>query len=96
MVFTERYQICHDQPCAWAYSGGTNWAPVYAYTDFGKFQPQPPQDRCNPDLAQSQHAGVINVGMGDGSVRAISNNISQRTWYEACTPAGGEVLGSDF
>jgi hypothetical protein len=39
----------------------------------------------------------IQVGMGDGSVRAINGKkISFETWKVAITPAGGEVLGADF
>jgi hypothetical protein len=34
--------------------------------------------------------------MGDGSVRSVSGSISLRTWNAALSPAGGEVLGSDW
>jgi prepilin-type N-terminal cleavage/methylation domain-containing protein/prepilin-type processing-associated H-X9-DG protein len=46
--------------------------------------------------AVSPHTGGINVGMGDGSVRLISQGISPTTWYAACTPSSGEVLGPDW
>jgi prepilin-type N-terminal cleavage/methylation domain-containing protein/prepilin-type processing-associated H-X9-DG protein len=46
--------------------------------------------------ATSPHTGGINVGLGDGSVRFVSGSISGATWLAACTPAGGEVLGSDW
>jgi prepilin-type N-terminal cleavage/methylation domain-containing protein len=46
--------------------------------------------------AVSPHAGGIVVGMGDGSVRLVSDGISQGTWFAACTPAAGDVLGSDW
>jgi prepilin-type N-terminal cleavage/methylation domain-containing protein/prepilin-type processing-associated H-X9-DG protein len=46
--------------------------------------------------ATSPHTGGINVGMGDGSVRFVAQGISGTTWYHACTPQGGEVLGSDW
>jgi hypothetical protein len=36
------------------------------------------------------------VGLADGSVRAISSGVGQGTFYNACTPAGGEVLTSDW
>jgi hypothetical protein len=36
------------------------------------------------------------AGMGDGSVRLIAPSISGTTWWSACTPAGNEVLGSDW
>jgi prepilin-type processing-associated H-X9-DG protein len=46
--------------------------------------------------AQSPHTGVINVLLGDGSVRVVQQGISGLTWWQACTPAGGEVLGGDW
>ena len=46
--------------------------------------------------AVSPHTGVINVGMADGSVRTLSSGVSGTTFYQACTPGGGEVLGSDW
>jgi prepilin-type processing-associated H-X9-DG protein len=46
--------------------------------------------------ATSPHTGGINVGMGDGSVRTLGQGISGQTFYNAVTPAGGEVLGPDW
>jgi prepilin-type N-terminal cleavage/methylation domain-containing protein/prepilin-type processing-associated H-X9-DG protein len=47
-------------------------------------------------MAESAHTGGMNVGLGDGSVRFIANNISGATWWAAVTPQGGEVLGPDW
>jgi prepilin-type N-terminal cleavage/methylation domain-containing protein/prepilin-type processing-associated H-X9-DG protein len=46
--------------------------------------------------AVSPHTGGINVGMGDGSVRFVSGSVSGKTFFAACTPSSGEVLGSDW
>ncbi|MFL5241215.1 MAG: DUF1559 domain-containing protein [Gemmataceae bacterium] len=46
-------------------------------------------------MATSPHPS-INVGMGDGSVRNVSATITGVTWWAAVTPAGGEVLQSDW
>jgi prepilin-type N-terminal cleavage/methylation domain-containing protein/prepilin-type processing-associated H-X9-DG protein len=46
--------------------------------------------------ATSPHTGGINCGMGDGSVRFTSQGISGNTWFFACTPANGDLLGSDW
>jgi prepilin-type N-terminal cleavage/methylation domain-containing protein/prepilin-type processing-associated H-X9-DG protein len=46
--------------------------------------------------AVSPHTGGINVGMGDGSVRFVSQGVSSATWFAACTPAAGDLLGSDW
>jgi prepilin-type N-terminal cleavage/methylation domain-containing protein/prepilin-type processing-associated H-X9-DG protein len=47
-------------------------------------------------VATSPHTGGINVGMGDGSVRLVTQGISGVTWWYAITPAFGEVLGPDW
>jgi len=52
--------------------------------------------KCNPMMTQQIHAGVIEVALGDGSVRAVSSTISGATWWAAITPKGGEALGSDW
>jgi hypothetical protein len=47
-------------------------------------------------LPQTPHAGGMLVALGDGSVRSVAPSISQYTFWSAVTPAGGEVLGSDW
>jgi prepilin-type processing-associated H-X9-DG protein len=44
----------------------------------------------------SPHTGGIQVGMGDGSVRLVSQGVSAFTWGAAITPAAGDVLGNDW
>ena len=44
----------------------------------------------------SFHSGGMNVCLGDGSVRFLTASLSGTTWWAACTPNGGEVLGSDW
>jgi prepilin-type N-terminal cleavage/methylation domain-containing protein/prepilin-type processing-associated H-X9-DG protein len=46
--------------------------------------------------AVSPHTGGINVALGDGSVRFLSQGISNTTFFNATTPNGGEVLGNDW
>jgi prepilin-type processing-associated H-X9-DG protein len=46
--------------------------------------------------ATSPHTGGINVGMGDGSVRLVTASVSGTTWFAACTPNYGDILGSDW
>ncbi len=60
------------------------------------FQVQPTQGSCDPSRASSAHTGGMNVGLADGSVRFLSAGMSGTTWWAAVTPAGGEVLGSDW
>jgi prepilin-type N-terminal cleavage/methylation domain-containing protein/prepilin-type processing-associated H-X9-DG protein len=42
--------------------------------------------------ARSRHVGGVNVVMGDGSVRFISDNIPLATWQALSTMNGGEVI----
>jgi prepilin-type N-terminal cleavage/methylation domain-containing protein/prepilin-type processing-associated H-X9-DG protein len=42
--------------------------------------------------ASSRHAGGINVGMLDGSVRFVKSTINTTTWWALSTMGGGEVL----
>jgi prepilin-type N-terminal cleavage/methylation domain-containing protein len=96
LFFAERYQVCNHTPCAWAYSGESEWAPMFAYSSVAEFQAQPAQAQCNPALAQGIHSGGIQVGLGDGSVRFVGNSITPLTWYCACNPNDGMNLGSDW
>jgi prepilin-type N-terminal cleavage/methylation domain-containing protein len=77
---------------------GTAWLQGTA----SKFQVRPanplataPLGQCDKRLASTMHQ-VMQVGMADGSVRAINGNISTTTWAAALTPGGGEVLGTDW
>jgi prepilin-type processing-associated H-X9-DG protein len=44
----------------------------------------------------SFHPQTMNVAMGDGSVRTIGSSMSADTWWKACNPTDGSVLGSDW
>ena len=66
------------------------------------FQIAAPGIACDPALAQSPHAGGINVSMGDGSCRFITSNVSAATWSALVTPypirgqARSDVPGDDW
>jgi prepilin-type N-terminal cleavage/methylation domain-containing protein len=42
------------------------------------------------------HVGGVNVGLGDGSTRFLSQGVSGATWFYACVPNDGFVLGPDW
>jgi prepilin-type N-terminal cleavage/methylation domain-containing protein len=88
----------------WAY-GRTSWPewnPVFAAQITGtasKFQVNPTtgtNGTCDPRLASAPRSAGILVGLGDGSGRFVSAGVSPGTWWSACTPDGGEVLGNDW
>jgi prepilin-type N-terminal cleavage/methylation domain-containing protein len=44
----------------------------------------------------SPHTAGINVAMGDASTRLVPMAVSANTWFAACTPSAGDVLGDDW
>jgi prepilin-type N-terminal cleavage/methylation domain-containing protein len=89
----------------WAYgrTAWKEWNPVFAYQITGpasKFQVQPIYNgsnaNCDPRYASAPRAAGILVGLGDGSVRLVASGVSPSTWWAACTPSSGEVLGNDW
>jgi prepilin-type N-terminal cleavage/methylation domain-containing protein len=60
------------------------------------FQVRPAQGNCDASRASTPHIGGMQVTLVDGSVRTLSAGMSGTTWWAACTPASGEVLGNDW
>jgi prepilin-type N-terminal cleavage/methylation domain-containing protein len=60
------------------------------------FQIAPAVNACDWFVAQSAHSGTLLAGLGDGSVRAVSAGVSERTWINAGNPKDGNVLGADW
>jgi hypothetical protein len=69
--------------------------PFYSYGTV-TFQVNPAPAACTYQVLQSGHTAVMQVAMGDGSVRGVSPSISLTTWVNACTPNDGNPLGSDW
>jgi prepilin-type N-terminal cleavage/methylation domain-containing protein len=51
---------------------------------------------CDPTTASSGHTGVVQILMGDGSIRGVSASVTQKTWNAVLTPASQDVIGSDW
>jgi prepilin-type N-terminal cleavage/methylation domain-containing protein len=103
----EKRAKCYQTGTLWGHGEwNPDWEPRFnTYKQRGQgptFQVQPPlpsagnANQCNPDMPSSSHTAGMNILLMDGSVRFIGQNISPATWWAACTPAGGEVLGSDW
>lgn len=58
-------------------------------------RPMPFQGNCDPMRAATPHE-AMSTCMADASVRSISSSISPNTWWYACTPSGGDQVGSDW
>jgi prepilin-type N-terminal cleavage/methylation domain-containing protein len=55
-----------------------------------------PQNLSMNMPASSGHTNGVNLVLGDGSVRYVSNGVSVESWRAVGTRNGGEVVGSDF
>jgi prepilin-type N-terminal cleavage/methylation domain-containing protein len=60
------------------------------------FQVRPVQGNCDASRASTAHVGGIQVTLADASVRTLSSGMSGTTWWAACTPASGDLLGPDW
>lgn len=96
MLFTEKYARCGSGGGLWGNPAADFWQPVFAAWSKGVFQVRPSPDDCDPLRASTAFRGGIQVALADGSVRSVAPSISAATWWGACTPAGGEVLGNDW
>ncbi len=70
--------------------------PVFQRAPGRTYQVQPPRRECDALVPQGHASGSINLGLGDGSVASKAAGMSPATWNASITPAGGEVLGSDW
>jgi hypothetical protein len=72
------------------------WGFCTATGPAGFFQCNPTPAECNNTYPNSGHVGGINVAMGDGGVRFVSQGVSQETWFALITPNSGDVPGPDW
>jgi hypothetical protein len=53
-----------------------------------QFRPKPAN--CVPTRASTAHAGGIQIGLADGSVRSLAPSVGGGTWWALCTPHAGD------
>ncbi len=99
----EKYARCNGQGTLWAHGQwNPGWEPRFnTYNNRGpssKFQVQPAfnNSSCDYNRPSSPHSNGTNIVLMDGSVRFLTGNIDPNTWWYACTPAAGDVLGSNW
>jgi prepilin-type N-terminal cleavage/methylation domain-containing protein/prepilin-type processing-associated H-X9-DG protein len=71
-------------------------APITANTFQVKPNPYNSTVACLFYLPSTAHTGGMNVALGDGSVRNVTQGISPTSFFAASTPANGDPLGSDW
>jgi prepilin-type N-terminal cleavage/methylation domain-containing protein/prepilin-type processing-associated H-X9-DG protein len=107
VIIGEKYGMCGGNGSLWAHgSWNEPWMAMFGGTNQGKdiFQVRPrPRSVCDPLRAASPHASGMNVGMGDGSVRFVSSNITSNlsltapgTWQLLLVPNDGMPIAEDF
>jgi prepilin-type N-terminal cleavage/methylation domain-containing protein len=60
------------------------------------FQLAPKPSECDPAVPNSPHREGLLVTLFDGSCRTISGRVTEGVFWSLVTPAGGEVVGSDW
>jgi prepilin-type N-terminal cleavage/methylation domain-containing protein len=109
IAFGEHYSTCQTDVYLYdVYQAHFIWShrATFADRDYGDFYPKNgafPSETfqvmpkvCDFHLAQTPHASGMLVALADGSGRMIHRGISPATYWAVVTPAGGEVLGSDW
>ncbi|HTU20186.1 MAG TPA: DUF1559 domain-containing protein [Gemmataceae bacterium] len=89
---------------ATGYNYWQDWGSVIAASEAGQptgtsayfqIQPMPIGQGCG-SVASTAHPAAIQCGLGDGSVRTVSQGTSALTWWYALTPMGGEPMPPDW
>jgi len=103
MIFAEKYLNCQGQPSPWMLPGSRQYGgPTFANTQWTQpgYQVSPVTSgagiSCDLWESQGAHTGSMQVGMGDGSVHGVTSGVSTSTWWAACSPANGDIVGSDW
>ncbi len=60
------------------------------------FQVKPSIPTADGRVPQGCSSGVLQIGLCDGSVRSCSTGVNNVTFFQAMTPANGEVLPSNW
>ncbi|MBY0229393.1 MAG: DUF1559 domain-containing protein [Gemmataceae bacterium] len=72
----------------WDYN---NWTVTYK-----ALENRPSPTACDAQLGQAYGANIVQIGLGDGSVRGLNVNISISTFQAAGSFQGDDILGSDW
>jgi prepilin-type N-terminal cleavage/methylation domain-containing protein len=99
IIFVEHRASCGGCDGLWTESNPGQCSNSYQLSELRTTvlpQWQPPVNACNTAQVASNSTGGILVGLGDGSVRMVSQGISAFTWQNAILPNDGNPLGSDW
>ncbi|HKI34909.1 MAG TPA: DUF1559 domain-containing protein, partial [Gemmataceae bacterium] len=101
ILFAEKLTNCQGYSPLWAHGNWDyNWMPAFqTWVESGPgamFQVAPTQAQCDHFRASTGHPAGMVACLGDGSVRTLSQSMSPNTFWAACTPSAGDLLGPDW
>ena len=98
--------VAYDGPgagnsLAWGSTKGGQVGKTYGVEGFFQVRPTPwlgvfGVGGCKPGIASTGHAAGMVAGLGDGSTRLLSANMSPQTFWMAMVPNDGNVLSPDW
>jgi prepilin-type N-terminal cleavage/methylation domain-containing protein len=110
VIFAEQYAVCRrvttttsggrvittttTGQARWAYRSSATGGSFFSSTAMFQITPAPTTD-CIHTVPQTGHAGAMNVGLGDGSVRSVAG-VSTTTWSRALQPADRQPMPADW
>jgi hypothetical protein len=95
IFFTEKYSSCSGFWPDWSTSiVDASWGQPTGPASIFQVTPRTTSVDCT--RASAGHTSGINAGLGDGSVRFVSQGVSGTTWWFALTINGGEVMPPDW
>jgi prepilin-type N-terminal cleavage/methylation domain-containing protein len=83
--------FCIDNPNHYLDPSGPGYIPCLGPQDNPEWSRE-----CDNRYVQSAHPGTLNICLGDGSVRGISNNIDPKIWAQVCDPQDGLPLSNSW
>ncbi len=98
-LFAERAGSFYDGTANLWCHGGWNAAymPMFGYAGYYQvFQSQPTEAQALPYYTQSPHSNVMNVALGDASVRSVNASMDPLTWQYAILPDDGMPMPGDW
>jgi prepilin-type N-terminal cleavage/methylation domain-containing protein len=97
MIVLEHYATCNSVNTQWdPGSGAAVVVGNYISPSVGLPQINVKPASANIALAQGCSTAACMVGMGDGSVRAVTSGVSSTSWYAAGTPQSSDLFDSTW
>jgi len=104
IFYTDKLSYCSFG--GYNYNYWPDWGPIIASSEYGdptgpaatpQWQPVGSWPaNCDGGRPSSPHSAGINVALGDGSTRFVTQAISGGTWWAAMTPDQQDQLGVDW